>query len=126
MRSLPSGGAGILGYEVPAAFGVNAAHSDMPNVAVVGNFGFTFHGDEIAATSDFGKPIIIVILSNACLNLIRQNQKGAYGYEYSVDMHCNQDGHIDYVKAAEGYGCKAESVYDPSALKSRAGAGCEL
>ncbi|MDD3409299.1 MAG: thiamine pyrophosphate-binding protein [Eubacteriales bacterium] len=118
MRYLPSGGAGTLGYEVPAAFGAKVAHPDMPSVTVVGDFGFTFHGEEIAVASVFEKPIIVVILNNAYLGLIRQNQKGAYGYEYAVDMPYNQDGRIDYVKVAEGYGCKAERVYDPNGLKA--------
>ena len=116
MHYLPSGGAGTLGYEVPAAFGMKVAHPDRQCVAVVGDFGFTFMGEEIAVASAFNKPIIVVILNNAYLGLIRQNQKGAYGFEYAVDMPYNQDGRIDYVKVAEGYGCVAERVFTPEDL----------
>jgi tartronate-semialdehyde synthase len=75
-------------------------------------------GEEIAVATAFKKPIIVVILNNAYLGLIRQNQKGAYGFEYAVDMPYNQDGTIDYLKVAEGYGCKAERVFTPDELKA--------
>ena len=126
-RYLPSGGAGTLGYEVPAAFGAKVADPDHFSVTVVVDFGFTFMGEEIAVSAAFKKPIIVVILTNAYLGLIRQNQRGAYGYEYAVDMPYNQDGTIDYVKVAEGYGCVAERVFTPddlaAALKRAKGSG---
>lgn len=116
MRYLPSGGAGTLGFEVPAAFGAKVAHPERTVVTVVGDFGFTFMGEELAVAMAYQKPIIVIILNNAYLGLIRQNQKGAYGYEYAVEMPWNQDGRMDYVKLAEGYGCIGERVYTPEDL----------
>ena len=116
MRYLPSGGAGTLGFEVPGAFGAKVAHPERHCVTVLGDFGFTFMGEEIAVAAAFGKPVIVVILNNAYLGLIRQNQKGAYGFEYAVDMPYNQNGLIDYTKVAEGYGCLSERVFTPDAL----------
>lgn len=55
--------------------------------------------------------IIVVILDNAYLGLICQDQKTAYGYGYGVDMPYDQDGRVDYVKVAEGFGCRAERVF---------------
>ncbi|MDO4331967.1 MAG: thiamine pyrophosphate-binding protein [Eubacteriales bacterium] len=114
---LPSGGAGTLGYEIPALFGIKVAKPDHTAVTVVGDFGLTFMGEEIAVASAFRKPIIIVVLNNAYLGLIRQNQKG-YGFEYAVDMPYNQDGTIDYVKLGEAYGCLAERVFSPEELSA--------
>ncbi len=116
-RYLPSGGAGTLGYEIPAAFGVKVAEPDSDVVTVVGDFGLTFMGEEIAVASVFKKPIIVVVVNNAYLGLIRQNQKG-YGFEYAVDMPYNQDGTIDYVKLGEAYGCVAERVFSPDELRA--------
>lgn len=116
-KYLPSGGAGTLGYEIPAAFGVKVAHPECDSVTVVGDFGLTFMGEEIAVASAFHKPIIVVVVNNAYLGLIRQNQKG-YGFEYAVEMPYNQDGTIDYVKLGEAYGCVAERVYSPDELKA--------
>jgi len=117
-KYLPSGGAGTLGFEVPAAFGVKVAQPECDSVTVVGDFGLTFMGEEIAVASAFKKPIIVVVVNNAYLGLIRQNQKGAYGFEYAVDMPYNQDGTIDYVKLGEAYGCVAERVFSPDELKA--------
>jgi tartronate-semialdehyde synthase len=113
---LPSGGAGTLGYEIPGAFGAKTAYPDRLSVAVVGDFGFTFLGEELAVSVAYHKPVIVVIVNNACLGLIRQNQKGAYGFEYAVSMECNQDGTIDYVTLAKGLGCQAERVFTPEEL----------
>ena len=115
-KYLPSGGAGTLGYEIPAAFGAKVAHPEAQSVTVVGDFGLTFMGEEIAVASAFKKPIIVVVLNNAYLGLIRQNQKG-YGFEYAVEMPYNQDGTIDYVKLGQAYGCVAERVFSPEELK---------
>lgn len=117
-RYLPSGGAGTLGYEVPAAFGAKVADPTAQSVTVLGDFGFTFMGEEIAVAAAFKKPIIVIIVNNAYLGLIRQNQKGAYGFEYAVDMPYNQDGTMDYIKVAEGFGCQGERVFTPDELKA--------
>lgn len=116
-RYLPSGGAGTLGYEIPALFGIKTARPENTAVTVVGDFGLTFMGEEIAVASAYKKPIIIIVLNNAYLGLIRQNQKG-YGFEYAVDMPYNQDGTIDYVKLGEAYGCLAERVFSPKELSA--------
>ncbi len=113
---LPSGGAGCLGYDIPGAFGAAIA-TGMQTVAVMGDFGFTFHVQELAVCAKFKVPVIVVIVNNAYLGLIRQNQKYAYGYEYAVEMAENQD-YIDYVKVAEGFGCYSERVFDPNEIKA--------
>ncbi|MDR2137118.1 MAG: hypothetical protein LBO68_02400, partial [Synergistaceae bacterium] len=99
-RYLPSGGAGCLGYDIPAAFGASIA-TGKASVAVMGDFGFTFHVQELAVCAVNKVPVIVIVVNNAYLGLIRQNQKYAYGYECDVAMPENQ-GMIDYVKVAEG------------------------
>lgn len=115
---LPSGGAGCLGYDIPAAFGAAVATGKQA-VAVMGDFGFTFHVQELAVCAVNKVPVIVVIVNNAYLGLIRQNQKYAYGYECDVAMPENQ-GMMDYVKVAEGFACYGERVFDakdiPAAL----------
>lgn len=109
---LPSGGAGTLGYDIPAAFGAMVATGKQA-VAVMGDFGFTFHVQELAVCAANNIPVIVVIVNNAYLGLIRQNQKYAYGYECDVAMPENQSM-IDYVKVAEGFACYGERVFDPA------------
>lgn len=109
---LPSGGSGTLGYDIPAAFGAMVANPGKCAVAVMGDFGFTFHLQELAVCAKYNRPVIVVIINNAYLGLIRQNQKYAYGYEYAVEMKENHS-FIDYVEAARGLGCDGERVFLP-------------
>lgn len=122
---LASGGAGCLGYDIPAAFGAMVA-TGRQGVAVMGDFGFTFHVQELAVCAANKVPVIVVIVNNAYLGLIRQNQKYAYGYECDVSMPENQDL-IDYVKVAEGFACYGERVFDakdiPAALQRAKASG---
>jgi tartronate-semialdehyde synthase len=108
----PSGGAGTLGFDIPAAFGAKVAKSEKHAVAVMGDFGFTFHVQELAVAATYGVPVIVVIVNNAYLGLIRQNQKYAYDFEHAVKIEVNQ-GAMDYVKVAEGFACAAERVFKP-------------
>ncbi|MCX7779438.1 MAG: thiamine pyrophosphate-binding protein [Negativicutes bacterium] len=113
---LPSGGAGTLGYDIPAAFGAKIANPGKHAVAVMGDFGFTFHVQELAVAATYNVPVIVVIVNNAYLSLIRQNQKYAYGFEHAVAMDVNQ-GVMDYVKVAEGFACAGERVFKPEDIR---------
>jgi tartronate-semialdehyde synthase len=112
---LPSGGAGTLGFDIPAAIGAKIAKPEYNAVAVMGDFGFTFLVEELAVAAKYEIPIIVVILNNAYLSLIRQNQKYAYQFEYAVEMKENHNL-IDYVKIAEGFACRAERVLKPEEI----------
>jgi len=113
---LASGGAGTLGFDIPAAFGAALAQPEKKAVAVMGDFGFTFLVEELAVAAKYGVPIIVIILNNSYLSLIRQNQKYAYGYEYAVEMKENTTL-LDYVKVAQGFGCNAERVTRPEDIR---------
>ena len=109
---LPSGGSGTLGFDIPAAIGAKIAKPENLAVAIMGDFGFTFMVEELAVAAKYNVPVIVVILNNAYLSLIRQNQKYAYKYEYAVEMKENHTM-MDYVKVAEGFACKGERIYKP-------------
>jgi tartronate-semialdehyde synthase len=108
-RYLPSGGAGTLGFDIPAAIGASVGAGGKKAVCVMGDFGFTFLVEELAVAAAYKLPVVVVILNNAYLSLIRQNQKYAYQYEYQVAMKENKSL-VDYVKVSEGLGCGAERV----------------
>ena len=113
---MPSGGAGTLGYDIPAAFGAKIANPGKYAVAVMGDFGFTFHAQELAVAATYNVPLIVVIVNNACLSLIRQNQKYAYSFEHAVAMEVNQ-GVMDYIKIAEGFAGAGERVEKPEDIR---------
>jgi tartronate-semialdehyde synthase len=109
-RYFPSGGAGTLGFDIPAAIGACAAVRGKKTVCLMGDFGFTFLVEELGVAAAYRLPVVVLIINNAYLGLIRQNQKYAYGYEYQVAMKENKTL-VDYVKVAEGFACGAERVF---------------
>jgi len=115
-KYFPSGGAGTLGYDIPAAIGACVGAPGKKTVCLMGDFGFTFLPEELGVAAVYDLPVVVLIINNACLGLIRQNQKYAYGYEYQVQMKYNK-GVMDYVKVAEGFACKAERVSTYSELE---------
>lgn len=115
-RYFPSGGAGCLGWDIPGAIGAMVGDEKKAKcVCVMGDFGFTFHAQELATAATNQVPLIVCIVNNAYLGLIRQNQKFAYDYEYGVAMPENQ-GEIDYVMVAKGFNCEAERVFRPEEI----------
>ena len=113
---LASGGAGTLGYDLPAAIGAKLARPDDRRVAVMGDGGFGFMMEEMAMACQYKVPIVVVIVNNGYLSLIRQNQKYAYKYEYGVDLTYDGLG-MDFVKIAEGFGAYGERVTKPEEIR---------
>jgi tartronate-semialdehyde synthase len=114
---LASGGAGTLGYDLPAAIGAKLAKPEATVVAVMGDGGFGFMMEEMAMACQYKVPVITVIVNNGYLSLIRQNQKYAYKYEYGVDLTYDGLG-MDFVKITEGFGGYAERVTKPEEIKA--------
>ncbi|MGP8050692.1 MAG: thiamine pyrophosphate-dependent enzyme [Desulfobaccales bacterium] len=117
-RYIPSGGAGTLGYELPAAIGAKVACPNDPCVVIAGDAGLLFMAEELAMAGQHDLPVIVVVINNGYLSLIRQNQKYAYGYEYGVSLWYGEKDQIypDNVKLAEAFGGKGERVFAPKDL----------
>ncbi len=117
---LVSGGAGTLGFDLPAAVGAKVARPESTVVAVMGDGGFGFMVEELAMACQHNIPIIVIIINNGYLSLIRQNQRYAYEYEYGVDLTYEGAGvaGIDFVKLAESFGAYGERVTQPDDLAS--------
>jgi len=108
-KYLPSGGAGTLGFDIPAAIGASVA-TKKKTVCLIGDFGFTFLVEELGVVAAYKLPVVVLIINNAYLGLIRQNQKYAYKFEYQVQMKENKTL-VDYVKVAKAFACRAERVF---------------
>jgi len=113
---LASGGAGTLGFDLPAAIGAKIARPEATVVAVMGDGGFGFMVEELAMACQHHIPVIVVIINNGYLSLIRQNQRYAYEYEYAVDLTYDGLG-VDFVKLAESFGAYGERVSKPEEIR---------
>ncbi|OIJ25519.1 glyoxylate carboligase [Nocardioides luteus] len=119
-----AGQAGPLGWTLPAALGVATAVPDGQVVALSGDYDFQFLIEELAVGAQFNIPYIHVVVNNSYLGLIRQAQRG-FEMDYCVQLAFDNvnspevDGYgVDHLKVAEGLGCKAIRVTDPSDLSA--------
>lgn len=110
---LNSGGAGTMGYSVPAAMGAKVAEPDRPVWAIDGDGCFQMTNQELATCTINNIPIKVAIINNSSLGMVRQWQTLFYdGRHSNTDLNTGH-GTIripDFVKLAEAYGCLAIRV----------------
>jgi acetolactate synthase-1/2/3 large subunit len=98
-----SGGAGTMGFAVPAAIGAKVGRPDKTVWAVDGDGCFQMTAQELVTASAERIPVKIAILNNAYLGMVRQWQELFYAERYS-EVYLSPDL-PDYVKWAEAMGC---------------------
>ncbi|MFT3799420.1 acetolactate synthase large subunit [Microbacterium sp.] len=110
---LNSGGAGTMGYSVPAAMGAKVAQPERPVWAIDGDGCFQMTNQELATCVINDIPIKVAIINNSSLGMVRQWQTLFYDGRYShTDLNTGHDTVRvpDFVKLAEAYGCLAIRV----------------
>ncbi|MEI6855997.1 biosynthetic-type acetolactate synthase large subunit [Psychrilyobacter sp.] len=85
-----SGGAGTMGFGLPAAIGAKLANPDRDVVAIVGDGGFQMNSQELMTISQYNLNIKIIIVNNSFLGMVRQWQDMFNNKRYSfVDLEVN-------------------------------------
>jgi len=108
---LNSGGAGTMGYCVPAAMGAQVGEPDNVVWAIDGDGCFQMTNQELATCAIEGIPIKVAIINNSSLGMVRQWQTLFYDSRYSnTDLNTGSEDSgarriPDFVKLAEAYGC---------------------
>ncbi len=105
---LNSGGAGTMGYSVPAAMGAKVGQPDRLVWSIDGDGCFQMTNQELATCTINNIPIKVAIINNSSLGMVRQWQTLFYNQRYSnTDLHTGTDTIMvpDFVKLAEAYGC---------------------
>ena len=98
-----SGGAGTMGFAVPAAMGAQIGRPGELVVAIDGDGCFQMTAQELATCAIEGLPVKVLIFNNGFLGMVRQWQELFYDERYS-EVHLGT-AIPDYVKLAEAYGC---------------------
>ena len=101
-----SGGQGAMGFEVPAALGMQAARPDATVWSIAGDGGFQMTLQELITAAEEKLPVKYALINNGHLGMVRQWQEMYF------------DNHLkavpvpgpDYVKLAEAYGVGAVRV----------------
>lgn len=100
---ISSGGAGTMGFGLPAAIGVQIGCPEKQVVVVVGDGGFQMTASELATAAINKLPIKIIVINNHYLGMVRQWQNIFYDNRLSgVDLV----GNPDFVQLAKSYGIK--------------------
>jgi acetolactate synthase-1/2/3 large subunit len=110
---LNSGGAGTMGYSVPAAMGAKVGNPDKLVWAIDGDGCFQMTNQELATCTINDIPIKVAIINNSSLGMVRQWQTLFYDKRYSnTDLKTGTHSLMvpDFVKLAEAYGCLAIRV----------------
>ncbi|MGI5120493.1 acetolactate synthase large subunit [Marinactinospora thermotolerans] len=127
---LNSGGAGTMGFAVPAALGAKVGSPDQTVWAIDGDGCFQMTNQELATCAVEGIPIKVAVINNGNLGMVRQWQTLFYEGRYSnTNLHTapaqgSEKVRIpDFVRLAEAYGCvglRCERVEDVDATIEKA------
>lgn len=113
-----SGGAGTMGYGLPAAMGAAVAAPHKTILLIVGDGGFQMTSEELMMMSQYDLNVKIVLINNGYLGMVRQWQELFNDRRYSfVDLAVSPD----FNKLAEAYSipsAKIESQADLALLPS--------
>tara|TARA_B100000678_G_scaffold194397_2_gene162816 strand:+ start:486 stop:2258 length:1773 start_codon:yes stop_codon:yes gene_type:complete len=118
-RWMTSGGLGTMGYGLPAALGVQAAHPDALVIDIAGEASIQMCMQEMSTAIQHGLPIKIFILNNEWMGMVRQWQQLLHGERYS---HSYSDSLPDFVALAKAYGghgiqCKTPGDLDAAIME---------
>jgi acetolactate synthase-1/2/3 large subunit len=106
-----SGGAGTMGFAVPAAMGAKVGLPESTVWAIDGDGCFQMTNQELATCSIEGIPVKIAIINNGNLGMVRQWQTLFYNERYSNTNLGDKKTELqgtrvpDFVKLADAYGC---------------------
>jgi acetolactate synthase I/II/III large subunit len=101
-----SGGHGTMGFELPAALGVQIACPDEQVWVVAGDGGFQMTMQELSTIVQEGLPVKVALISNGYLGMVRQWQDLFQRRNYvDVALHAP-----NFVKLADAYGIPALRV----------------
>lgn len=111
---ISSGGAGTMGFGVPAAVGAQFGRPEDLVVCISGDGGFQMMNQELTTAVIHKLPIKFFVMNNHYLGMVRQWQELFYEDRKSgVDL----EGNPDFVKMAEAYGMKGFNLKRPGDVK---------
>ena len=115
-RWMTSGGLGTMGYGLPAAVGVQAAHPDALVIDIAGEASIQMMTQELSTAVQHRLPVKVFILNNEWMGMVRQWQELLHGERYS---HSYSETLPDFVKLAEAMGGHGIRCDNPAELDDK-------
>lgn len=115
-RWMTSGGLGTMGYGLPSAVGIQAAHPDALVIDIAGEASIQMMTQEMSTAVQHKLPVKVFILNNQWMGMVRQWQELLHGERYS---HSYSESLPDFVKLAEAYGGKGIICDHPDDLDAK-------
>jgi acetolactate synthase-1/2/3 large subunit len=112
-RWLTSGGAGTMGYGLPAAIGAQIGHPGALCVCVSGDASVLMNIQELSTAMQHRAPVKLVLSNNGYMGMVRQWQELNHGNRLS---HSWNEALPDFVALAKAFGWGARRVSDPAEL----------
>ena len=110
---ITSGGAGTMGYGLPAAIGAQIAHPDKTVVCVTGDASILMNIQELSTAMQHRTPVKVVLCNNGYMGMVRQWQQLIHGNRLS---HSWNEALPDFVALAKAFGWGARRVDDVAEL----------
>ena len=112
-RWMTSGGLGTMGYGLPAAVGVQAAHPDALVIDIAGEASIQMMTQELSTAVQHRLPVKVFILNNEWMGMVRQWQELLHGGRYA---ECYMDSLPDFQMLAESFGAVGLKCEKPEDL----------
>lgn len=111
---LSSGGAGTMGFGLPAAMGAQLAFPESLVICIAGDGSLQMNIQEMATIKANRLPVKVLLLDNDCLGMVRQIQERLFDARYSQTLF---EGNPDFSLLAQAYGWSAYEVDAPDELE---------
>ena len=113
---ITSGGAGTMGFGLPAAIGAQVAQPDTKVVLITGDGGLQMNSQELLLLKAYNIPVKVVIINNGFLGMVRQWQELFNNHRYSfVDLSISPDFEV----LAQAYGVRGVTLSTIEDLRSQ-------
>lgn len=112
--NITSGGAGTMGFALPAAMGAAMAVPNRQVIAIIGDGGFQMTVQELGTIMQYQIPVKIIVLNNNFLGMVRQWQQLFFEKRYSFTEMTNPN----FVALAGAYSIPARKITERNELRA--------
>lgn len=113
-RWLTSGGAGTMGYGMPAAIGAQIANPESLVLCITGDASILMNIQEMATAMQHKVPVKVILCNNLHMGMVRQWQELIHSERYSHSYNACMP---DFVALAKAFGWQAATVSNPADLE---------